>query len=389
MQTLTKFINEFLSLTARMAPWLLLGFLFAGLFALFFTPEKVRRHLGGKGLLPVLKAVLLGVPLPLCSCGVVPLAAAMRSSGASRGATAAFFISTPQTGIDSMVATFSLLGWLAGVLRPVLAIVTGLVGGVLIGRLADRDDSQDSAGIEAEHAPAEHGGCCCSDEGTVPAAHRDGDGCCSDEGKPAGEHGGCCCSGGGGTARRPGLLGAVRYMLWYGFVRTPRMVASSLLLGLVIATLIQMFVPDDFGASVIRGNAWVEMVAVIAFSLPLYVCSTGAIPIAATLVLKGISPGAALVFLIAGPATNSAMVASMVRILGGRATLVYLAVLAVVTVTAGVVINALGLSLGGGTVLPTAAAGHDACCLTLFQRLSGAVLLVLLGWGMYRKLLHE
>ena len=116
MQTLTIFINEFLSLTARMAPWLLLGFLFAGLFALFFTPDKVRRHLGGKGLLPVLKAVLLGVPLPLCSCGVVPVAAAMRSSGASRGATAAFLISTPQTGIDSMVATFSLLGWLAGVL---------------------------------------------------------------------------------------------------------------------------------------------------------------------------------------------------------------------------------------------------------------------------------
>lgn len=388
MQTLTKFINEFLSLTARMAPWLLLGFLFAGLFALFFTPEKVRRHLGGKGLLPVLKAVLLGVPLPLCSCGVVPLAAAMRSSGASRGATAAFFISTPQTGIDSMVATFSLLGWLAGVLRPVLAIVTGLVGGVLIGRLADRDDSQDSAGIEAEHAPGEHGGCCCSDEGTAPAAHRDGDGCCSDEGKPAGEHGGCCCSGGGGTARRPGLLGAVRYMLWYGFVRTPKTVASSLLLGLVIATLIQMFVPDDFGASVIRGNAWVEMVAVIAFSLPLYVCSTGAIPIAATLVLKGISPGAALVFLIAGPATNSAMVASMVRILGGRATLVYLAVLAVVTVTAGVVINALGLSLGGSSLAAVSGA-TEACCLTLFQRLSGAVLLVLLGWGMYRKLLHE
>ena len=123
-------------------------------------------------------------------------------------------------------------------------------------------------------------------------------------------------------------------MLWYGFVRTPREVASSLLLGLVIATLIQMFVPDDFGASVIRGKAWVEMVAVIAFSLPLYVCSTGAIPIAATLVLKGISPGAALVFLIAGPATNSAMVASMVRILGGRATLVYLAV--------------LGMALSGG-----------------------------------------
>ena len=371
MQTLTNFINEFLSLTARMAPWLLLGFLFAGLFALFFTPDKVRRHLGGKGLLPVLKAVLLGVPLPLCSCGVVPVAAAMRSSGASRGATAAFLISTPQTGIDSMVATFSLLGWLAGVLRPVLAIVTGLVGGVLIGRLADRDDRQEVAGTVPEKPHAAHG-----------------DSCCSGEEKPSAEHGGCCCcSAGDGAARRPGLLGAVRYMLWYGFVRTPREVASSLLLGLVIATLIQMFVPDDFGASVIRGKAWVEMVAVIAFSLPLYVCSTGAIPIAATLVLKGISPGAALVFLIAGPATNSAMVASMVRILGGRATLVYLAVLAVVTVSAGVAINALGLSLGGASLAAVSGAA-ETCCLTLFERLCGAALLVLLGWGMYRKLLH-
>ena len=165
------------------------------------------------------------------------------------------------------------------------------------------------------------------------------------------------------------------------------MVASSLLLGLVIATLIQMFVPDDFGASVIRGKAWVEMVAVIVFSLPLYVCSTGAIPIAATLVLKGISPGAALVFLIAGPATNSAMVASMVRILGGRATLVYLAVLAVVTVSAGVAINALGLSLGGASLAAVSGAA-ETCCLTLFERLCGAALLVLLGWGMYRKLLH-
>ena len=386
MQTLTNFINEFLSLTARMAPWLLLGFLFAGLFALFFTPDKVRRHLGGKGLLPVLKAVLLGVPLPLCSCGVVPVAAAMRSSGASRGATAAFLISTPQTGIDSMVATFSLLGWLAGVLRPVLAIVTGLVGGVLIGRLADRDDRQEVAGTVPEKPHAAHGDSCCGGEEKPHAAH--GDSCCGGEEKPSAEHGGCCCcSGGDGAARRPGLLGAVRYMLWYGFVRTPRMVASSLLLGLVIATLIQMFVPDDFGASVIRGKAWVEMVAVIAFSLPLYVCSTGAIPIAATLVLKGISPGAALVFLIAGPATNSAMVASMVRILGGRATLVYLAVLAVVTVSAGVAINALGLSLGGASLAAVSGAA-ETCCLTLFERLCGAALLVLLGWGMYRKLLH-
>lgn len=338
-------IQAFIGIVCRMAPYLLLGFLFAGLFALFFTPEQVKRHLGGAGVLPVLKAVLLGVPLPLCSCGVVPVAAALRSSGAGRGATAAFFISTPQTGIDSMIVTFSLLGWLIGLLRPVLAFITGLTGGVLIGRFVPEDDGRTAPSEMAE----EEGGC-------------------------------CCCSG--GVERQPGIWGGVKYLLWYGFVKTPKTVSSSLLLGLVIATLIQLFVPDDFGASYIKGHAALEFVAMIAVALPLYVCSTGAIPIAATLVLKGISPGAALVFLIAGPATNSAMITSMIRLLGGRATAIYLTVLTIFAVLAGLFVNAIGYSFTGSPV--DAAVGMGG--LTVCQRVCGTLLLLLLGWGMYRKI---
>ena len=340
------FIDAFIGIVSRMAPWLLLGFLFAGLFALFFTPELVKRHLGGTGVVPVLKAVLLGVPLPLCSCGVVPVAAALRSSGASRGATAAFFISTPQTGVDSMIVTFSLLGWLIGLLRPVLAIVTGLVGGVAIGRLVDKREA------EAQNAARE----------------------LSEEGES------CCCAG--GMVRQPGFWGGVRYVFWYGFVKTPKTVSSSLLLGLVIATVIQLFVPDDFGASFIKGNRLLEFAAVIALALPLYVCSTGAIPIAATMILKGISPGAALLFMIAGPATNSAMMTSMVKRLGGRATVIYLVILTVFAVLAGMLVNMLGCTFS----VQGAMAGHGMAEMTLVQRGCGTVLLLLLGWGMYRKI---
>lgn len=342
---LTELIQAFIGIVYKMAPWLLLGFLFAGIFAVFFTPDKVKKHLGGKGILPVLKSVILGVPLPLCSCGIVPVAAALRSSGASRGATAAFFISTPQTGVDSMIVTFSLLGWVIGLIRPLLACVTGLVGGVLIGRFVPEDDND--AHIAEELA---------------------NDGSC------------CCCSHDSCDTHR-GFLGGLKYLAWYGFVKTPKTVSSSLLLGLVIATIIQLFVPEDFGTSYIKGNTFLEFAAMIAVALPLYICSTGAIPIAATLILKGISPGAALVFMIAGPATNSAMITSMIKLLGAKATAIYLAVLTVFAILAGICINAIGY-----TWQTAATATHDACCVTGFQRICGVALLLLLAWGMYAKL---
>ena len=243
-----------------------------------------------------------------------------------------------------MIVTFSLLGWVIGLIRPLLAMLTGLVGGVLIGKWVKDEDAPSAEAAES----------------------------CST--------GGCCC---GGKAPRPhGLWQSIRYIGWYSLIKTPKTVSTSLLLGMVIAALIEMFVPEDFGASYLRGNVVLEFVAMIVVALPLYVCSTGAIPIAASLMAKGISPGAALVFMIAGPATNSAMMASMVKLLGGKATAIYLVVLTIFAVAAGILINVFGYTYVGNGGTPIAA----ECCVTTVQRICGVALLLLLGWGMYGKL---
>ena len=132
MEILTKVIYEFWGTFSDMAPYLLFGFFIAGLLSVFVSPEKVERHLGGNGIWPVLKASVFGVPLPLCSCGVIPVATSLRRHGASRGATTAFLLSTPQTGVDSIMVTFSLLGPVFAIFRPLAAFVTGTVGGVLV-----------------------------------------------------------------------------------------------------------------------------------------------------------------------------------------------------------------------------------------------------------------
>ena len=212
---------------------------------------------------PVIKASLLGVPLPLCSCGVIPVAASLRRHGASRGATTAFLLSTPQTGVDSIVVTYSLMGGLFALIRPVVAFITGLVGGWLVDALAGQDYGNAT--------------------GVNPSAP------CAGE---------CCAL----SVRRQNRL--VR-ALHYGFVTLPRDIGKALVVGLIISGVIAAFVPDDFFAGVF-GTGLVGMLIMMAVGMPLYVCATGSVPVAAALMMKGVSPGAALVFLMTGPATNAA-----------------------------------------------------------------------------------
>ena len=248
----------------EMAPYLLLGFLVAGLLSVFISPEIVERHLGGRGMWPVVKAALLGVPLPLCSCGVIPVAASLRRHGASRGATTAFLLSTPQTGVDSIVVTYSLMGGLFALIRPVAAFITGLVVGWFV---------------------------------DVLTAHN--------YGKPVVPPLPCteaCCAP---TARpKNNILRA----LHYGFFVLPRGIGNALIVGLLVSGVIAAFVPDDFFAGVF-GTGIVGMLIMMAIGIPLYVCATGSIPVAAALMMKGVSPGAALVFLMTGPATNAVTMA--------------------------------------------------------------------------------
>jgi len=303
---LTGLLSEFWTLLADMAPYLLLGFLVAGLLYVWISPRMVERHLGGKGLLPILKAALFGIPLPLCSCGVIPVSASLRKQGASRGATTAFLLSTPETGVDSIFVTFSLLGIVFAIFKPVAALFTGLVGGWLVTLLAE-----DEPAVAREDLK-------CNDR------------CC------AGEEDDACGPDGAGEPRG----GKLRRALIYGFITLPRDIGPSLLVGLLIAGVITVAVPADFFAGVLS-NRFAQMLVMMLFGIPIYVCATASVPVAAALMAKGVSPGAALVFLMTGPATNAATVAMVWNLMGRRTAVIYLATIALCALASGLVLDSL------------------------------------------------
>lgn len=277
--------------TGQMAPYLLFGFLVAGLLSVWISPAWVERHLGSRGPRSVFLAALFGVPLPLCSCGVIPVAASLRRHGAGRGATAAFLLSTPQTGVDSLLVTWGMLGPVIALFRPVAAFVSGAICGLLVDRVG---------GGEPDPGPAEAGESACASPGPV----------------------------------RPWPVRALRH----GFVVLAGDVNRAVLAGLLVSGLLGALVPPAvLGESV--GSGWGAMLGMLALGIPLYVCSTASVPIALALMHAGISPGAALVFLITGPATNAATLATLVRLLGLRAAGVYLASLAATALGAGFLLN--------------------------------------------------
>ncbi len=287
-----ELLRSLLFMLNEMSPYILLGFFIAGLMHAFVPQRTMARHLAGRGWRPVLKAAALGVPLPLCSCGVLPAAIALRRGGASRAASTSFLIATPQTGVDSIAATWSLLGPAFAVVRPIAALTTALFGGVLVGR--------------SEKPTAEP---------TCEAA------CAVDE-RPR------------GFGRR--LLAALRY----GFLDLVGSIGGWLVAGLIIATLITVYVPADFFAALGDRPFW-AMVVVLIVAVPMYVCATGSIPIALSLMLKGLSPGTALVLLMAGPAANFASFTLIAREMGRKAAWIYLASIVVGSMAFGLAIDYL------------------------------------------------
>lgn len=277
----------------EMSPYILLGFLIAGILHAFVPQSAFARHLSGTGWRSVLKAALIGIPLPLCSCGVLPAAIAMRRNGASKAASTSFLIATPQTGVDSIAATWSLLGPAFAVVRPVAAFVTALFGGVAVGkteRFADETSQSDYYEGEVNRTSSFSKKC-------IDAAR-------------------------------------------YGFIDLVGSIGGWLVLGLVIAALITVYVPDDF-FSVFGDRPILSMIAVLIVAIPMYVCATGSIPIALSLIMKGLSPGTALVLLMAGPAANFASVALISKEMGRKSASVYLVSIIIGAMTFGLAIDYL------------------------------------------------
>lgn len=277
-------LNSLIYMTCEMAPYILLGLFIAGVLKAFVPSSVMSKHLSGSGWNSVVKAAMIGIPLPLCSCGVLPTAVALRRNGASKAATTSFLISTPQTGVDSIAATWSLLGPVFAISRPIAALFTAVLGGVAVGTL-DRDDKQNEPNRDES---------CESD-------------CC----RPISEQ------------SKQRFYDKAKDALKYGFYDMVQSIGGWLVAGLIIAALITVLVPADFFAA-LGDRPLLAMIAVVIVAVPMYVCATGSIPIALSLMLKGLSPGTALVLLMAGPAANFASITILSKTMGRKSAAIYL-----------------------------------------------------------------
>ena len=275
MNFITDYFWSLAGLTNEMSPYLLLGFIFAGILHVFFPGDKIDRLLGKNNFNSVLKATLIGIPLPLCSCGVIPTGVSFYKHGASKSSTVSFLISTPQTGIDSVMVTWSLIGLPFAIIRVVVALVTGIFGGLITGFTNKVNGKEEKSWkIISENKTEDY---------TNP------------------------------------FISIFRY----AFIDFIKDIAKWLIIGLLIAALISVLVPDDFFTRYMDNTA-LSLFVILLVSVPLYVCATGSVPIAAALLMKGLSPGAALVFLMAGPATNAATITVIGKVLGKRTLFAYL-----------------------------------------------------------------
>jgi hypothetical protein len=324
-----------------MSPYLLLGFLLAGIMHAFIPDGWYTKYLSGDTFRSVLNAAIFGVPLPLCSCGVIPTAMSLRREGASKGAVVSFLIATPQTGVDSIFATYSLMGLPFAIVRPIAALFTAIIGGTFVNW--NGKDAEAVVPTDASRAYSE---------------------------QPHLSFGDRCVEA-----------------LKFGFVEMMEDIGKWLVVGLIVAGLITVLVPDSF-FEVFKDNTLLSMLLVLCVSVPMYICATGSIPIAVALMMKGLTPGAALVMLMAGPACNVASILVVNKVLGKKTLLLYLA-----AIIGGSILFGFGIDY----LLPRAwftdhLSNTHACChdvASWFEWLCTGILALLLLNVLRMRLMHK
>jgi hypothetical protein len=299
MGTLFGILKESVYLLNKMSPYLLFGFIFAGVMHAFISTETVGKHLGKSSLMSVIKASFFGIPLPLCSCGVLPAAMSLKRDGASRGAVVSFLVSTPITGIDSILATYSLMGGFFAAYRVAASFLAAVMSGFFTNMLKNTGDGTKKVREDCKCS-------LCGEDDHI-------------------EH---------GTGQK------FRGVFVYAFRELLPDIGFWLIAGILIGGAISYFMPPDL-VDMYLGRGWRAMVLMLLIGIPMYVCATGSIPIAAALMLKGLSPGAAFVFLLAGPATNAAGMTLIARQLGKKVLGVYISALVVTALASGYLLEVL------------------------------------------------
>ena len=331
---ITHFLEALWSLSLAMAPYILFGLFFAGLLHELVPDSIVTKHLGKDNVSSVVKSTIFGIPLPVCSCGVIPLATSIKKSGASKGATLSFLISTPITGVDSIMATYGIFGWIFTVYRAITSMIIAMVAGILT-NIFDKDTStgsvtenQNTMKVDMESTPTmtfstlKPVG---ADSISALDTQKEEESCGTGEGS--------CCASSSEEKKAFSFLRAMQY----AFTTLLGDIAKPLFWGLIIGALITVAIPENL-AELLSDNSWLSYLLVIIIAVPMYVCATASLPIAAGLMLSGVSAGAAFVFLSAGPATNTVTIGVVKKMLGTKSLVIYLG-----SIVIGSIVFGLGL----------------------------------------------
>jgi hypothetical protein len=342
----------------EMAPYLMLGLFFVGLMNLFFNKDLIIKYLGKDNFWSVLKAAIFGIPLPLCSCGVIPSAVYMSKNGASKSSVVSFLIATPQTGIDSIIATYGMLGWIFAIFRPFAALFMGVIGGTVVGLLSKKQDAiNDFSEYKTQNNPAS-----CSDK-------------CSDTDNSKSEL---------NTSKD----NKFKTFFNYSFVEFLDDISVQFVIGLLISGLIAYLIPDKFFEGTSVNNGILGMLLMIAIGVPMYICATASIPIAVTLMMKGFSPGVAFVFLAVGPATNAASLTILSNVLGKKITAIYVIMISVTAILFGLLLDQIFVWMDvDNHQFMSHIHNHGGLLSVELQWFIGAVFMALLLASLYRKLI--
>lgn len=327
MNFLLDILKEILFFFNEVSIYLLFGFFMAGVLHVLFPESIIRRHLGQNSFGSVIKSTLFGIPLPLCSCGVVPVATSMRNNGASKGSSISFLIATPQVGADSFLLTFSLLGWIFSLFRIVASLITAMTAGILV-NIISRKDVPQSFGPSPNNISSE--------------TFKD---------------------------RLKSFFSYIEYELLGS-------IANTLVIAIIVAGIIGAVIPDEFFERYMD-YPFFSMVVMLGVGIPMYVCAAASTPIAASLIMKGMSPGAALVFLLTGPATNAITISTVIKTLGKKSAVVYLVSISIISLALGYLLNLVVAKYGFHKIIIT----HQAEMLPEWLKFSGVVVLSsMLAW---------
>jgi len=344
MELAHEFANNFLKLLDAFSVYVMVGLFVAGILKQIVPDNFVSSHLGKDSTGSVVKATLFGIPLPVCSCSVIPLAQGLKKEGASKGAVQSFLISTPITGVDSILATYSLFGWVFTVFRVISSIIIAITVG-LVQNIFEKKDTKVEVLKEEETAS------CCS---TTTSSSS-------------------CCSSSTPQKKKFSFIAVLKY--GYGTLFSD--MAKALLIGLILGALFITFMPQEY-SKILFENQFLTYIVVMLFAMPLYTCATASLPIAAALMLQGMSGGAAFIFLTAGPATSAVTMSIVYKMLGKRALIIYISTIFVLALIFGIVYD----TYFGELVLLGISHEHESS--SLIESLASLSMLLLIFYHLFK-----